>query len=430
MGYKWIKWHNEVSKDDVGLVGGKAANLGELASLGMPVPPAYFVTADAYRYHVKKNKLQPYIVGELENLDIENVEELNGSSEKIREAFENSVLPPDLEEEIAVGYEKLGKVMGEKNLYVAVRSSATAEDLPTASFAGQQDTYLWLSGIDAVVNATKKCFGSLFTGRAIVYRQINRFPHDKVYLAVPIQAMVNSRISGTMFTIEPNSGNENIISIDASYGLGEAVVSGSVMPDTIWVFKETCEIIRKTCGTKEVKIIPAITGTMKVETAKEERGKICILDEETIELAEDGREIERHYKVPMDVEWGIDQEGKLWILQARPETVYSREGTVEKNYILREDGKAIAEGIGIGRAIGCGEVRVIEDVGKAYEFKIGEVLVTKRTTPDWVLIMRKAAAIITEEGGPTCHAAIVSREMGKPCIVGVNGAIKKLGEEA
>jgi pyruvate,water dikinase len=242
--------------------------------------------------------------------------------------------------------------------------------------------------------------------------------------------MVNARTAGIMFTIEPNSGNENMISIDASWGLGETIVGGAVVPDTIWVFKQTCELIKKTCGSKQVKLIPTATGTMKVETTEEERGKICMLDGEIKELARSGVEIENHYKAPMDIEWGIDQEGKLWILQARPETVYSVKGTMEKNYILKEEGEIIVEGRGIGRAIGSGEVRVIEDIREAYKFKPGEVLVTSRTTPDWVPIMERAAGIVTEEGGPTCHAAIVSREMGKPCIVGVKDAIEMLGGKA
>ena len=443
---KHILWFDEISISDVSLVGGKNASLGEmyrdLGSKGVKVPNGFTITATAYRDFLKSAKLEFAIRNALYGLNIKNVTDLAERGRKVRDLILHAKLPETLISEISAAYKKLGRG---KHVDVAVRSSATAEDLPDASFAGQQETFLNIRGEHDLLDACLRCFASLFTNRAIAYRVQHKYDHMKVALSIGVQHMVRSDLScsGVMFTIDTETGFPNAVFVTGSYGLGESVVQGSVNPDEWYVFKPALQqgfksLLQKKIGEKETKIIYAEEGTReqtkKVDTPKNEREQFCLTDDEVIQLAKWGCAIEHHYSQkkgfwsPMDIEWAKDgRTGELFIVQARPETVQSRRNrAVMENYKLSRAGKIICKGKSVGNKIGTGRANIIRDVKNIAKFKPGDVLVTEMTDPDWVPIMRMASAIVTDKGGRTCHAAIVSRELGIPCVVGCNDATQKI----
>ncbi|WP_028841123.1 phosphoenolpyruvate synthase [Thermodesulfobacterium hveragerdense] len=437
-----ILWFDQISKDDVPLVGGKNASLGEMYSKltekGIKVPYGFAVTAEAYRYFIKENHLDDKIKEILKGLDTHDVLDLQKRGKKIRTLLLKAKMPEKLETAIRDAYAELEKRYG-KNTDVAVRSSATAEDLPDASFAGQQETFLNIRGVDNVVKYVQKCFSSLFTDRAISYREDKGFDHFSVYISVAIQKMVRSDVacSGVMFTLDTESGFRDVVYITGTWGLGEALVQGKVTPDEYYVFKPTLKqgfrpILSKKLGSKHLKMVygedpkhPVKT----VKTTKDERLSFVLSDEEILTLAKWAMIIEDHYGRPMDIEWAKDGDGKtvgtgeIFIVQARPETVHAiKEYKYYEVYKLKEEGKVICTGKAVGSKIGQGKARVILSLNDIASFKPGEILVTEMTDPDWEPIMKKASAIITDRGGRTCHAAIVSRELGIPCIVGTEKA--------
>jgi len=433
---------SEISIKDIPLVGGKNASLGEmyrkLTPHGVPVPNGFAVTAYAYRYLLKRAGMKRAIQKILKGLDVKNVADLQKRGKAVRDLIMTARWPKELEQAIVKEYRILSKSFGVKATDVAVRSSATAEDLPDASFAGQQETYLNIRGEQEVMYAAKQCISSLFTNRAIFYRATKGFDHFKIALSVGVQKMVRSDkgASGVMFTIDTESGFRNAVLINAAYGLGEFIVKGIVSPDEFFVFKPTLKqgfkaIISKQLGDKEYKLIYNANHhhpTRKVAVTPEDKVRFCLTDKEVLQLAEWGMTIEEHYKKPMDIEWAKDGlTRKLFIVQARPETVESVKSlTVLEQYQLKKKGKVLVSGAAVGSKIAQGPVNIIRSVKEISKFKPGSVLVTLMTDPDWVPIMKQASAIVTEEGGRTCHAAIVSRELGIPAVVGTQVATKKL----
>ncbi|HHO47281.1 MAG TPA: phosphoenolpyruvate synthase [Desulfobacteraceae bacterium] len=450
---KLILWFDEIGIGDVPLVGGKNASLGEmhqkLTSRGVEVPNGYAITAYAYQYLLKEAGIEQAIQDALDGLDTHDMRNLQERGEKVRGIIRNAEFPQDLREAIIQAYGKMEEEYGE-GVDVAVRSSATAEDLPDASFAGQQETYLNIRGPEALIDACKHCFASLFTNRAISYRHDKGFGQFDVYLSIVVQKMArsDSASSGVMFSIDTESGFEDAVFITAAWGLGENVVQGAVNPDEYYVFKPTLKqgkrpVVSKKVGSKEIKMIynddPSGGEPVKnIETTPAERNAYVINDDEILKLAEWACIIEDHYGKAMDIEWAKDGDGvevgtgRLFIVQARPETVHSQvaKGTME-TYRLKEKGKVIAEGLAVGTKIGQGVANVIEDVVDIHDFKKGDVLVTDMTDPDWEPIMKIAGAIVTNRGGRTCHAAIISRELGIPCVIGTgNGSrVIRSGQE-
>ena len=441
----FVKWFSEVGIDDVPIVGGKNAALGEMYSnlvpLGVNIPDGFALTANAYRHFFKDTGLDEKIKEILSDLDTKDIRNLQIRGKKCREVILKSSLPQDLQNIIALSYKKLGEKYG-KNNDVAVRSSATAEDLPGASFAGQQETYLNVHGIDNILISTKKCIASLFTDRAISYRADKGFSHFDAALSVGIQCMVRSDLSssGVAFTIDTETGFDKVIVINGIYGLGEFIVQGKVIPDEFMIFKPSLEnnsknpIIGKNIGKKNIKLIYAKDGTKQDKVSLTDQQNFCLTDEEVVKLAKWCFQIEKYFSKkhnryqPMDIEWAKDgNTGELFIVQARPETVISgQDRNVLKEYRLEKTSKVLVEGIAVGSKIGAGSVRVLNSAKNINSFKKGEVLVTQITDPDWEPIMKIANAIITDKGGRTSHAAIVSRELGIPCIVGSNNATKVL----
>lgn len=441
----FVKWFNEVGIDDVPVVGGKNAALGEMFSnlvpLGVNVPDGFALTADAYRHFFKDTGLDEKIKEILADLDTKNIRNLQVRAKKVREAILKASLPKDLQDAITESYKKLGEKYGADTV-VAVRSSATAEDLPGASFAGQQETYLNVHGIKNILIATKKCIASLFTDRAVSYRADKGFSHFDAALSVGIQCMVRSDLSssGVAFTIDTETGFDKVVVVNGIYGLGEFIVQGKVIPDEFIVFKPSLDneiknpIIGKNIGKKNIKLIYAKDGTKEDKVSLLDQQKFCITNEEAIKLAKWCYQIEKyfskrhgHYQ-PMDIEWAKDgKTGELFIVQARPETVVSGEDrNILKEYKLEKTSKILVKGIAVGSKIGAGKVRVLHNAKSINSFKKGEVLVTEITDPDWEPIMKIASAIVTDKGGRTSHAAIVSRELGIPCIVGSDNATKLL----
>lgn len=437
--YKHVKFFEEISIQDIPQVGGKNASLGEmyrnLAPKGINLPNGFGTTADAYYYFLDQTGLRQKITDILEGLDVKDIDDLKVRGAKIRKAITAASFPDDMDDEIRRAYKQLSQICGRDNLIVAVRSSATAEDLPDASFAGQQETYLNISGEDEVIHSAKKCIASLFTDRAIVYRDEKGFDHMKVALSVGIQQMVavRSEAAGVMFTIDTESGFKNAVVISSIYGIGENIVQGHVSPDEFTVFKPTMAILKRKVGTKKEKMIPVEGNkTKNIKVSHEDQERYSITDEQVLTLAQWGMEIEKHYGKPMDIEWALDEDdGQLYIVQARSETVQSRRNiNVVEEYKLEEEGELLTTGTSVGSKIGSGKVNKIMNVKDIGKFKKGDVLVTTMTDPDWVPIMKKASAIITDKGGRTCHAAIVSRELGVPCVVGTGNSTHKIADKS
>ncbi|HCH3859692.1 TPA: phosphoenolpyruvate synthase [Vibrio parahaemolyticus] len=439
-------WFNGLSMDDVDKVGGKNASLGEmvsnLANVGVSVPNGFATTSYAFNQFLDHEGLDERIHQLLDELDVDDVEALRKTGATIRQWVLQAPFPADLEQEIRNNYEEL--IEGNTELSVAVRSSATAEDLPDASFAGQQETFLNVKGIDAVLEATKHVYASLFNDRAISYRVHQGFDHRGISLSAGIQRMVRSdkASSGVMFTLDTESGFDQVVFITSSWGLGEMVVQGAVNPDEFYVHKPMLEagehpIVKKTFGSKLIKMIYSNNQEIGkqvdiIDTSEEERNTFSLNEEEIKELAKQAMIIEKHYQRPMDIEWAKDGiDGKLYIVQARPETVCSQtEQSVIERYELNNKADVLVEGRAIGQRIGKGPVRLVDSLDQMSLVQEGDVLVTDMTDPDWEPVMKKASAIVTNRGGRTCHAAIIARELGIPAIVGCGDATSKLTDGA
>lgn len=438
-------WFNGLSMDDVDKVGGKNASLGEmvsnLANAGVSVPNGFATTSYAFNQFLDYQGLDQRIHQLLDTLDVEDVEKLRQTGAQIRQWVLEAPFPIELEQQIRANYAQLTEE--QEDVSVAVRSSATAEDLPDASFAGQQETFLNVKGIDAVLEATKHVYASLFNDRAISYRVHQGFNHRGIALSAGIQRMVRSdkAASGVMFTLDTESGFDQVVFITSSWGLGEMVVQGAVNPDEFYVHKPLLEagktpIVRKTFGSKQIKMIysdnPAVGQQVQtIDTSETERHQFSLEDNEIAELAKQALIIERHYQRPMDIEWAKDGiDGKLYIVQARPETVCSQtEKSVIERFQLNGKAQTLVEGRAIGQRIGVGPVRIVDSLDQMSLVEQGDVLVTDMTDPDWEPVMKKAAAIVTNRGGRTCHAAIIARELGIPAIVGCGNATGQLADD-
>ncbi|MEM1518418.1 MAG: phosphoenolpyruvate synthase, partial [Nitrososphaerota archaeon] len=435
---KLVLWFEELRKEDVPLVGGKCANLGEMISAGIPVPPGFAITAYAYKKFIEETKIAEKIYDILDETikDPKDPKQYEEASKKIRALIEATAMPKSIEEEIVKAYRELNKKVGLKEVFVAVRSSATAEDLPGASFAGQQETYLNIRGEKELLESVRKCWSSLFTPRAIFYRTEKGFRHERVLISVAVQKMVNSRSAGVMFTLHPVTGDRSKIVIESVWGLGEAIVSGAVTPDHFEVDKESLKITLKNTAKKTVEYIrdPRSGKTIHAEVPLDRQDAPSLTDEEVIELARIARRIEEHYGVPQDIEFAVDRDmpfpSNLFIVQSRPETVWSmKEVTSTSSSTLTSvaEARIVLKGLPASPGVYAGKAKIVfspEDAAK--KIQKGDILVTKMTNPDWVPYMRLAGAIVTDEGGMTCHAAIVSRELGIPCIVGSKDATKLL----
>jgi pyruvate,water dikinase len=441
---QYIRWFENLTSDDVSMVGGKNASLGEmirsLKDEGVRVPDGFATTAEAYRKFLDANQLNEKIKSHLSELEREKTP-LEQVGKAIRKLFRSADFPEDIAGEIREAYDQLSQRYNTQDVDIAARSSATAEDLPEASFAGQQETFLNVTGYEELLEACRKCYASLFTDRAISYRQAQGFDHLKVALSVGVQKMVRSdkASAGVMFSLDTETGFPDVVVINAAWGLGENVVQGSVTPDEYRVFKPLLEdanlqpIIEKKQGAKEKKMIYAKGGsetTQNIDTSSQERNSFVLKDEEILQLGQWASAIESHYQKPMDMEWAKDGDtGDLFIVQARPETVQSqKEAGSLKTYSLKETGKEIISGLSIGDAIAAGKVCRIKSAEEIDQFEENSILVTGMTDPDWVPIMKKAAGIVTDHGGRTCHAAIVSRELGIPAIVGTGEATSTLDD--
>lgn len=443
-----IIWFEELGKNDVEIVGGKNASLGEMISnlskAGIRVPNGFATTAEAFRRFLDHNTLEKRINDELTELNVDDVEALQKTGAKIRQWIIDAPLQEDLKEDITTAWNTMNDCAGSDKstgeLAVAVRSSATAEDLPDASFAGQQETYLNVRGIRAVLHHIKEVFASLYNDRAIAYRVHQNFTHSEVALSAGIQLMVGSDkgASGVMFTLDTESGFRDVVFITASYGLGETVVQGSVNPDEYYVHKKSLAadrlaILSRKLGSKEIKMIYSdkldeTTKIVPVDAAQQQQ--FCLSDEQLHELAHKAVIIEKHYRRPMDIEWAMDKNGLLYIVQARPETVASKEKVhLSERYKLTQPGEVIIEGRAIGKKIGAGKARIINDISEMDQVQDGDILVTDMTDPDWEPVMKRAAAIVTNRGGRTCHAAIIARELGIPAIVGCGDATKVIADK-
>jgi pyruvate,water dikinase len=445
---KFVRWFAEITITDIPLVGGKNASLGdmykELTAEGVKVPNGFAITADAYWYVLNSSKIVKNIKKTMRGLDKTNIKDLSKRAMTVRDLILSAGIPDDLWQEIKDGYDGLCDQYGE-DTDVAVRSSATAEDLPTASFAGQQETYLNIRGYSSLKEACIKCFASLFTDRAISYRIDHKFDHFKIALSIGVQKMVRSDLatSGVMFTLDTDSGFRDVVFITSCYGLGENIVQGAVNPDEYYVFKPAFKkgfdsIIRKNMGEKKIKMVYG-TGESKVltrniEVALSDRRRFCVSDDDILKLAGYATAIEEHYSnragkpQHKDIEWAKDGlTGELFVVQSRPETVQSQKSLeVLQTYYLDKEGSLLVKGKSVGEKIASGKARIVESVEQLHGFKIGEVLVSNTTTPDWEPVMKTASAIVTNRGGRTCHAAIVSRELGIPAVVGTLDGTEKI----
>jgi pyruvate,water dikinase len=442
---RFVRWFAEVGLSDVGLVGGKVASLGEmireLTSLGIQVPDGFAITAEGYRHFIAEAGIGERIRELLSGIAEDDMQALVSRSAELRQLIVSADLPPGIAGEAVSAYQELSQRFGMPQTDVAVRSSATAEDLPGASFAGQQDTYLNVRGEQALLESVKRCFASLFTARAISYRTHMGFDHLDVALSVGVQKMVRSdkASSGVLFTLDTESGHRGVVLVTSSYGLGEAIVQGQVVPDQFYVHKDTLRegyrpLVWRSIGSKEQRMVYGASGTVLEPVPAGLRATTSLTDSEVLQLAQWAMRIEEHYSrergsdSPMDIEWGKDGEtGQLFVLQARPETVHSnRKGTSLRLYRLIGQGEQLAQGLAVGEGIAVGTARVIRSAAQFDQFKPGEILITENTDPDWEPIMKRAAGIVTERGGRTSHAAIVARELGIPAVVGTGNATARV----
>ncbi|MBN1262990.1 MAG: phosphoenolpyruvate synthase [Candidatus Pacebacteria bacterium] len=422
---KYILWFDEIDKEDLSLVGGKGANLGEMIAADLPVPPGFVVAVKAYREFLSQNQIQPKIKEILKSCDRNDPESFQTASDKIKKIILRGKIPPLIAREIMQAYLKLNH--GLKNVLVAVRSSATAEDLPGASFAGQQATFLNIRGESAVVDRVRACWASLFESRAIFYRQEQGFDHFKVSIAVPVQEMIQSEISGVMFTIDPITSEKNRILIEAIYGLGELIVRGEVIPDRYIVDRRKMKLIHKTIGNQSIQLIKVGDSTRRRRVPAQQREKQKLADSKVIELAKIGSKIHQHYYFPQDIEWGL-KKNKFYILQTRPVTSFAGDDKKSSKEQARLQIKlpVLVKGESASPGLAIGTVKIVPSSKAIGKVKRGDILVTRMTTPDFVPAMKKVAAIVTDQGGQTSHAAIVSRELGLPCVIGSQQATKLL----
>lgn len=437
----YVLWFDELRREDVALVGGKSSSLGELTSAThVPVPYGYATTANAYRYFMEATGTNKKVHELLDQLDdVEDSAELRDVCAKIRETIVSAEMPADLADAIGDAYEELAEKTGRADPFVAVRSSATAEDLPDASFAGQQDTYLNVHGRDEVIRRVKECYASTFTDRATYYRVKKGFAHENVALSAAVQMMAYSKVAGVMFTVDLATGADDKIMIEGSWGLGEYIVQGTVTPDNFVVDKDSLTILSRRINEKPIELVRNEEGGVEEKRVPEELAKAQVMtDEQIAELAGYAKAIEKHYGCYMDMEWALDENDKLWILQARPETVWSRKNKEKKEgkkVNVTTDHKVLVKGLPASPGLVAGKAHVITDPADIDQFKDGEILVTLMTSPDWVPAMKKALAIVTDAGGMTCHASIVSRELGIPCVVGTKSrsvdatSVLKTGQE-
>lgn len=426
---KHVEFFEELNREDVAIAGGKGANLGELTQAGIPVPPGFVITSKTYDQFIKETGIFDEIMDILDATDVNNNQELQQAAKDIKKIINETEIPDEIKIVIIEAYNALCCKIGKENAFVAVRSSATAEDLPEASFAGQQDTYLNVKGENDLLTYVRKCWASLFGARAIFYREENNFDHSKVYIAVVVQEMVEAEKAGVMFTVHPSTGEEKIL-IEAAWGLGEAVVSGTVTPDTIWVDKANGEILDYQVSEKNIMFQkdPEAGRTVKIPVPDDLKKKKVLDDKEIAQLTELGIKIQEHYDFPQDTEWAIES-GKVFMLQSRPVTTLGKIAGEEKG---GEETKRviITKGLGASPGVASGKVKIIKNTDELDKIQKGDILVTVMTTPDMVPAMKRANGIITDEGGVTCHAAIVSRELGIPCVVGTGDATKILKENS
>lgn len=421
---KYVVNFENLNKNDISIAGGKGANLGELTQAGIPVPPGFVITSETYDHFMNETGIYGEVLSILDSIDVHDTKKLQQSAEKIKGIITGVEVPEDIKTLILEAYNALCQKIGEEDVYVAIRSSATAEDLPEASFAGQQDTFLNIKGSKNIIDFVRKCWASLFEARAIFYREENNFEHSKVYIAVVVQQMVDSEKSGVMFTVNPSTGEEVAV-IEASWGLGEAVVSGSVTPDNYIVEKSNNEIISKIVSEKNTMFCkdPEKGETIQQDVPSDLKNKQVLSEEEIIKLTNMGKRIQSHYQSPQDTEWGIVGDD-LFMLQSRPITTLDKEIKESKDVNM----EVLLKGLSASPGSASGKVKIINDIDELDKIKNGDILVTVMTTPDMVPAMKRAAGIITDEGGITCHAAIISRELGIPCVVGTGDATKSLVE--
>ncbi len=429
MSMEYVEFFEELKKEDVDIAGGKGANLGELTQAGIPVPPGFVITSATYQKFMDETGITQEIMDILDALDVNNNKELQESARKIKKIIKETEIPDEIRSLIIEAYNALCHRIGKENTFVAVRSSATAEDLPEASFAGQQDTYLNVKGPEDLMKYVRKCWVSLFGARAIFYREENNFDHSKVYIAVVVQEMVDAEKAGVMFTVHPSTGEEKIL-IEGAWGLGEGVVSGTVTPDTYWLDKATGKILEQQVSEKKTMFQKKTENgqTVQVPVPDDLKNKRVLDAEELAQLAELGKKIQEHYQFPQDTEWAIEN-GKIFMLQSRPVTTLDM-SAAEGEAVHEGERTVITKGLGASPGMASGTVKIINSTDELDKVQEGDILVTVMTTPDMVPAMKRANGIITDEGGVTCHAAIVSRELGIPCVVGTGEATSILPENS
>ncbi|MCQ2738286.1 MAG: PEP-utilizing enzyme, partial [archaeon] len=422
---KYVIKFEDLTKNDIGIAGGKGANLGELTQAGIPVPPGFVVTAETYDKFMQDTGIFNSVMDILKEVDINNTKQLQEAAEEIKRIIVETPIPEDISTMIIEAYNQLSLRVGEDDgADVAIRSSATAEDLPEASFAGQQDTFLHVQGIDQVIEYVRKCWASLFEARAIFYREENDFEHSKVYIAVVVQQMVDSDKAGVMFTVNPSTG-ENVALIEGSWGLGESVVSGTVTPDNYVVNKDNNEIVNVVISDKKTMFANDEEGTsVQVPVPEELRKERVLPDDELIELVEMGKRVQAHYGQPQDTEWAF-HDGNLFLLQSRPITTLGKDEESEESDVNLE---VLIRGLGASPGLASGTVKIVNSLDELDKIQDGDVMVVDMTTPDMVPAMKRANGIVTDEGGVTCHAAIISRELAIPCVVGTGNATSTLKE--
>ncbi|HHY00292.1 MAG TPA: phosphoenolpyruvate synthase [Methanothermobacter sp.] len=426
---EYVEFFEDLKKEDVDIAGGKGANLGELTQSGIPVPPGFVITSATYQKFLDETGITQEIMDILDALDVNNNKELQESARKIKKIINDTEIPDEISSLIIEAYNALCHRIGKENAFVAVRSSATAEDLPEASFAGQQDTYLNVKGPEDLIKYVRKCWASLFGARAIFYREENNFDHSKVYIAVVVQEMVDAQKAGVMFTVHPSTGEEKIL-IEGAWGLGEGVVSGTVTPDTYWMDKVTGKILEKQVSEKKTMFQKKTENgqTVQVPVPDDLKNKQVLNENELAQLVKLGKNIHEHYQFPQDTEWAIEN-GKIFMLQSRPVTTLDM--ALGKGKILEEGERTvITKGLGASPGMASGTVKIINSTDELDKVQQGDILITVMTTPDMVPAMKRANGIITDEGGVTCHAAIVSRELGIPCVVGTGDATSIIPENS